>query len=94
MTAKLIEIDTKLGEPVRVGENIINPVARVVRVQLPITGIHGGLIWNRPLAVVVKTPGGGEHVLPVRDETRIAQLLWLGAGLLGAMFIWRALRKR
>jgi hypothetical protein len=77
-----VQVKTKAGAPVRAGEISITPVARILCLQLP--GSVGGLIWNHPTAVVLRTKDGEEKVLPIRDITRQAQLAFLGviAGLL------------
>ncbi len=88
----MIEVETTAGEPVSVGEREIVPIARSVRVQMPV--VQGGLIWNRPVAVVVRTASGQEYELPVHDVTRRAQLFVLVAGILGSLLMWLALRRR
>lgn len=73
------------GDPIQVGDYEITPQTRVLKIQFP--GQHGGLIWNRPKAVIVKTPDGQESTLAVRDNTRIVIWSILAGGLLGAMLI-------
>ena len=87
----MIVVQTTAGEPIRVGDQEIVPISRSVRVQLPV--LHGGLIWNRPVAVAVRTANGWEFELPVRDVTRRVQLFVLAAGILGSVLIWLARRR-
>ncbi len=91
---KILHIDTRTGEPVLAGETTITPVSQSVRLQLP--GVPGGFIWNRPLAVRVQTGSGPAQTLPVRDVTRLAQLLVVGLGLLGGLFTllaWKMIKR-
>jgi hypothetical protein len=80
------------GEAMHVGNLEITPLARVMKIQLP--GKHAGLIWNRPQAVVVRTPDGQENALPVIDVTRVTVWAILGAGLIGALIIGMLLRNK
>lgn len=91
MLANLIQTTTQAGEPIQAGDTQIIPMARVVRVQLP--GLPGGLIWNRPVAVVTLDQAGQQTVHSIRDITRIAQFALLGVGLIGAALIWFASRE-
>ena len=80
-----IERETRTGETQHVGDYDITPQTSVFFVKLH--GQHGGLIWNRPKAVIVRQIDGEESVLPVRDVTR--NIMWgmLAGGLVGAMLI-------
>lgn len=92
MASSWIQIETRAGEPVIAGGNVLIPMAKVLRVQLP--GLPaGGLIWNRPSAVVVRDAAGQEQVLTVRDVTRQAQWTLLG-GALALLLAARLLRRR
>jgi hypothetical protein len=88
----LIQIETKCGRPIQASGQTVVPVARAVRLRLPI--LHGGLIWNRPVAVVVRGADGSEYEVPVHDVTRRVQLLVLAAGLCGSLLIWLLMRRR
>lgn len=71
------------GDPYQAGDTTITPLANVLRIQIP--GLNGGLIWNRPAAVVVHSPDGAEQTLPVHDITRLAIWALAGAGLLAVI---------
>jgi hypothetical protein len=88
----IIQYETKAGRPIMAGKTKITPLARVLRIQFP--GFPGGLIWNRPGAIVLQAAEGEEQVLPVKDVTRQAQILLLGLGLIGALLIWLALKPK
>jgi hypothetical protein len=87
----LIDFQTAAGDPITADDIQIVPIARSVRILVP--GLHGGLIWNRPVAVVFRTADGRELELPVHDVTRRWQILLLGMGLIGALLIWVVLRR-
>jgi hypothetical protein len=64
------------AEPVTVGDITVTPRARALVVRLP----WGGLVWNRPTAVMVEQAGQVRRIQVV-DVTRILQLGLLGLGL-------------
>ncbi len=80
------------GKPLRVGEQTITVVSRVLRLQIP--GIPAGLVWNRPAEVRVATQGASDVILPVIDETRWMQFLLLGLGIAGSIVLSVLLRRR
>jgi hypothetical protein len=80
-----IENLVRNGEPHKSGEFEITPQTSVLKIQL--RGHHAGLIWNRPRAVIVKSPDGQETILPVRDVTRLVIWGMLAGGFLGAILI-------
>jgi len=68
MTNSLLHIKTLTSQPLRVKGAQLRLRSQVVQLRLPI--VQGGLIWNRPVAVLVRTPDGQEQTLHVRDVTR------------------------
>jgi len=82
----LLHIETQAGEPIEVGSLRLTPFARSVSLLIP--NFPGGLIWNRPTAVLVQSADGSEQMLPIQDVTRRKQLTLLGVGLLTACLIW------
>ena len=91
MLDNFLHIENRAGRSIQSGAYRIVPVSQSVRLSAP--GLPGGLIWNRPVSVVVTTPDGQEQVLPIRDLTRIAQLTIFGAAVLGTFLFWRASRR-
>lgn len=91
MLENIFTIENRAGKTIQAGENWIMPISQAIRLQIP--GLPGGLIWNRPVSVVVTTPSGQEQILPIRDITRIAQLSFIGMAILGVLLFWRAARK-
>ena len=81
----IITSEVKTGETQQVGDFEITPTTNLFRVQFP--GYHGGIIWNRPKAVMVKNANGEEYILPVRDVTRLTIWSMLAGGILGAILI-------
>jgi hypothetical protein len=85
LAESFIRWETHTGEPlVTAGWQII-PVSRVLVVHS--RRIPAGLVWNRSNAIAVKGSDGEEYLLPIPNETRRRQLLWLGAGILGSILI-------
>lgn len=84
-------VETRAANPIEAGPNTLVPLTKVVRVHVP--GWLGGVIWNRPIAVVVNT-GDEEQVLPIRDLTRLIQFWIFGSGLLLVLFAWLFSRRR
>lgn len=90
MLAPYITTETRVGEPMSIGDTTIVPMAKSLRIQIP--RLPGGLIWNRPVSLLVREPDGSEEVLHIRDITRRTQFgLILGsiAGLLAVWFVQR-----
>ncbi|MBN1148445.1 MAG: hypothetical protein JXA78_14390 [Anaerolineales bacterium] len=85
---KFLSIETHSGATLQRGGYQVTPFSQAVRLQMP--GLHGGVIWNRPLSILVVANDGEEQVLPVRDPTRLAILALLGA----ALFAWLFFRKK
>lgn len=92
MPEKFSLFETHEGKPIRVGDQQITLISRVLRLQVPNSAI--GFVWNRPSAVRVQTAGAGEVILPVADETRRYQVLLLALGLLGGIVLAALLRQR
>ncbi len=85
----MLTIETQSGEAIDAGSLRLVPVARSWRLKLGWLG----LVWNRASRVTVFSDGQ-ETTIPVRDETRRLQLILLGAGALGALWLWLAGRRR
>ena len=81
-----LTIENRAGAPIQAGERRITPFIQVVKLQIP--GMQGGLIWNRPHAVLVQEPDGSETVLTVPDITRQLQIFLLAAGLFAGLLFW------
>ena len=81
-----LTVENRVGAPIQAGERRITPFVQVVKVEIP--GLHGGLIWNRPHAVLVQESDGSETVLSVPDITRQLQIFLLAAGLFAGLLFW------
>ena len=90
MNDSWFNLENHAGDPVQIGELELIPVSQAARLQ--IAGLN--LIWNRPASVIVRREDGQQTTLPVHDTTRRAQLILLGAGLLGAWLAWFGLGRR
>ncbi len=67
------------AEPVTVHDVTVTPRSRALVVRLP----KGGLVWNRPTAVLVEQDGQARRI-PIVDVTRLLQVGLLGLAVLTA----------
>ncbi len=81
----VIEREVRTGAPIQASGVEITPQSRLLKIQFP--GLNGGLIWNRPKAVIVRTANGEEYILPIKDVTRSVIWAMLAGGLFGAILI-------
>lgn len=70
------------GDKVTVGDVTVTPQSRALTIRWP----HGGLVWNRPVAVLVERGEQTERI-PIVDVTLMAQLGLLGLSLMFSMVI-------
>lgn len=94
-----LQIKTVRGEPIQLGDRTLIPVVRVVSVgqtratigRSRYSGWGWGLLWARPVAMLVDTPQGARRIRIV-DGTSVAvrRLVWLAAGVTAvfAMVRW------
>ena len=76
MSTSLLRVETLTGQSIRVKNTEIRVRSQVIQFRLPV--VIGGLSWNRPVAVLVRTWDGQEQMLPIPDLTRIAVLTLVG----------------
>ncbi len=91
MAKSILVQQTSAGKPVNAGEVIIYPVARSYRINFP--AARGGIVWNRPLAVIVEDSSGSRQIIPIQDRTRQLQIAFLAAGFFGTLLIWLKFRR-
>jgi len=91
MSQPWIRSKTKAGSAISSGETHVMPLAHSVCLQP--RGLPFGIIWNRPLSVVVRTADGKVREVPVPDITRRRQVMWLAIGVFGSLLLWYVLRK-
>jgi hypothetical protein len=70
---RLLTWESREGAAITAHGYTVTPVAQALRLQTP----FGGLVWNRPVAVLVEE-GGAVTRQPIVDVTRLA--LWAMAG--------------
>jgi hypothetical protein len=73
---EIIQWQTVSGDQVSIGDVTLTPQSQALTIRWP----YGGLVWNRPLAVLAERDGQTKRI-PVVDVTRQAQLGLLGLGL-------------
>ena len=71
--ARPVDFVSRSGRPTTVGGLTLTPQSQALIVRLP----FGGVVWNRPTAVVVEHLGVSQRI-PVVDLTRLLQLTLLG----------------
>ena len=76
MSPSILHIETLTGQPVRLKDIQLRVRSQVVQLRLPIAS--GGLIWNRPVAVLVHRLDGQDQILPIPDVTRTIVLALVG----------------
>jgi len=72
-----LNVEVRAGDPIAIGDRTVTPFAQSFQIKFP--GMNGGLIWNRPVSILVQTNEGEECVLAVPDVTR--QLIWTLAAM-------------
>ena len=70
---KILSWETKEGPAITAHGYTVTPVAQALHLHTR----FGGLVWNRPVAVLIDE-GGSVTRLPIVDVTRVA--LWAMAG--------------
>ena len=91
MQTSMFQIETLTSSRITVQGTQVRLRSLLVRLRCP--AIHGGVIWNRPVAVVVRTLDGDESILPIPDVTRTALLALAGLCFAG-VFIFKFLRRK
>ena len=91
MLNSLLRIETLTGQPIRVKDTQVHVRSQVVQLRLP--SANGGLIWNRPVSVLIQTQDGQEQILSVPDVTRAAVLTLLVLSLVSTFLLMRFRRK-
>ena len=92
MQTSLFRIGTLSGPPIDVPYGQVYVRSQFVQLRFPALRVQGGLIWNRPVTVVVRHLNGQERTIPIVDATRITLVALTGLGLatvLVSMFMRR-----
>ena len=90
MQTSILRIETHTSPPIEIPDGQLHVRSRLVQLRFP--PANGGLIWNRPVAIVVRPLNGQEKVIPVLDITRIVVFTLAGicfTGILTFMFLKR-----
>jgi hypothetical protein len=89
---EIVQWQTVSGEAVTVGDVTVVPQSQALMLRW---GRYGGLVWNRPAAVLVKRGDETERI-PIVDFTRAVQIGLLGFCLIFFMvaFVMSARRRR
>ncbi len=89
---EIIKWQTVSGEAMTVEDVTVVPQSQALTLRW---GRYGGLVWNRPVAILVERDGQTERI-PIVDLTRAIQLGLLGLCLIICMvaFVVPARRRR
>jgi hypothetical protein len=71
MPYPIVEFQTHTGDPIQLDGKSIQLRSRALLVRFPRS--TGGLVWNRPVSVSVRTTDGHDETLPVHDTTRLME---------------------
>jgi len=80
---EMLRWQTLSGDKVTVGDVTVMPQSKALTICCP----RGGLVWNRPVGILVERGEQTERI-PIVDVTRIAQLGLLGLSLVFSMVIF------
>ncbi|HHX66365.1 MAG TPA: hypothetical protein GX702_15925 [Chloroflexi bacterium] len=81
---RVLDWERARGESVTHGDVRITPEARVLTLRLP----WGGVVWNRPTAVMVEQSGSIRRV-PIVDVTLLLQVGLLVVGMMLPLMVGR-----
>lgn len=76
MRTSILRIETFSGPPITIQDTQIHVRSQFVQLRFP--SINGGVIWNRPVAVVVRASDDEEKIVSIPDVTRTAMLALAG----------------
>jgi len=82
-----VRIETHSTHPINHQGRRLVAFAQSVSLQIP--GLPFGLVWNRPVSLLVVDSDGQEQIFPIKDPTRLI-ILGLACGIL---FTWLITRK-
>jgi len=92
MQNSILRIETLTGPAITIQDTQVHLRSQIV--QLRFSRINGGVIWNRPVAVVVRTLEGKEKIVPIPDPTRYAMLTLSGLCFIGMLLLISLKRKQ
>ena len=92
MQTSILRIKTLTSPPITIQGAQLQVRSRFVQLRFPT--VNGGVIWNRPVAVVVRTLDGEEIVVPISDITRTALLALAGLCFTGIFVLMFFRRKK
>jgi len=91
MQSSILSIETRSSPPITIQDARVSVHSQVVKLRFPI--VNGGLIWNRPVAIRIRTADGREKIAPIADVTRTVMFTLVGL-CFTVMFVLMVLRRR
>ena len=86
----LVRFETHAGESIQIRDARLIPFTQVLYVQIP--GVLGGILWERPVSILVERDDGEEQIIPIQNVTR-AILFGLFGVLALTWLVTRNIRK-
>ena len=87
----MLHIETRSSPPITIQDAQVSVHSQVVKLRFPI--VNGGLIWNRPVAIRIRTADGREKIAPIADVTRTVTFTLVGL-CFTTLFVLMVLRRR
>jgi hypothetical protein len=87
--SQIVQLRTQQGPPTVRGDLVVTPISRALVVRF----LFWTFIWNRPVAVQVKSPSGIKRI-PIRDSTLLVQVALLAASWLATLYVLMRQRGR
>jgi hypothetical protein len=84
MSNAIVSLKTYTSGPIEVGNVRVFLTAQTLRIKAPFMP-GPELIWNRPVSIRIQSDDMTAQVLPVVDITRLAQIMLLAGGCVGAL---------
>jgi len=69
----IIQYQTVSADPIVVGDTRVTPQSQALTIRLP----FGGMVWNRPSAVLIERDDMTQHI-PIVNVTRVVQIVLFG----------------
>jgi len=92
MQSSILRIETLTSPPLTIRDAQVFVLSQVVKLKLPF--VNGGLIWNRPVAIRIRTADGREKIAPIADVTRTVMFTLAGLCFTAMLALMVLRRKR
>lgn len=87
---RYFRIETVAGDPIQLDNAQLITFSQALHVRIP--GLWGGVLWERPVSILVIQNDGEEEIIPIQDVSRYVIIAIFGVSLL-AWFVVRRYRR-